>query len=107
MMCINWKVVGALAVAGLGVLAFAPNLIAAALPILVLAACPLSMVVMMRAMSGGRRSEAEKARSEDGTTTEARQGELAELQAKIDQLRAERGEQDNVPTPARVGVDSP
>lgn len=50
-MCINWKVVGALALVGLAVFAAAPNLIGAALPLLVLAACPLSMVVMMRAMS--------------------------------------------------------
>ncbi|MGH9177761.1 MAG: DUF2933 domain-containing protein [Acidimicrobiales bacterium] len=74
-MCINWKVVGALALVGLGVFAAAPNLIGAALPLLVLAACPLSMLVMMRAMSGGSRcrtgaeATAGEVRSDAGRTS--------------------------------------
>ena len=51
-MCLNWKVVAGLAVAGLGVALLAPNALGAALPLLVLAACPLSMLVMMGAMGG-------------------------------------------------------
>src|SRR5690348_9585890 len=42
-MCLNWKVLAALAVVGLLVLVVAPQFIWAAFPILILAACPLSM----------------------------------------------------------------
>ena len=96
-MCINWKVVAGLAVAGLGMFAFAPNLIGAALPLLVIAACPLSMVVMVRAMSGRGRCDTQKAGSEGGAATAASQDELAELRAEVAALRAERGGQDEHP----------
>ena len=58
--CVNWKVVGALALVGIAVLALAPGRVGGALPLLVLAACPLSMFVMMR-MSGTRHSPPEPA----------------------------------------------
>lgn len=51
-MCLNWKILAGLAVVGLIVLVAAPQFIWAALPILILAACPLSMLLMMRGMSG-------------------------------------------------------
>ena len=53
-MCVNWKVVGALSLVGIAVLALAPRLVGAALPLLVFAACPLSMLLMMRRMSRDR-----------------------------------------------------
>lgn len=53
-MCINWKVVGGLAVAGLVVWMVAPNLVASALPLLLVAACPLSMLFMGKSMMGGQ-----------------------------------------------------
>lgn len=94
-MCINWKVVGALALVGLAVFAVAPNLVGAALPLLVLAACPLSMLVMMRAMSRGGRcqtsSDAAAGQSRSDPTDGA--AELARLRAEVDQLRAERAAQ--------------
>ena len=96
-MCINWKVVAGLAVAGLGVFAFAPNLIGAALPVLVLAACPLSMVVMMRAMSGRGRCDTHNAGSEGGAATASNQDELAELRAEVAQLRTGRSGPDKLP----------
>lgn len=52
-MCINLKVVAALAAAGAVVWVVAPGAVAAALPLLAVLVCPLSMLVMMRAMSGG------------------------------------------------------
>ena len=52
-LCLNWKVVAGLAVAGLGIWITAPNLIWVALPLLVALACPLSMLLMMRGMAGG------------------------------------------------------
>lgn len=50
--CLNPKVLVGLAVVGVGVLVFAPNLAASLLPLLVVLACPLSMLFMMRAMLG-------------------------------------------------------
>ncbi len=51
--CLDWRVLVALALVGLGIWLLAPGAVAAVLPALVLAACPLSMVLMMR-MTGGR-----------------------------------------------------
>jgi hypothetical protein len=57
-MRINAKVVAALAAAGLAIYLAVPNLFYAALPLLILAACPLSMFLMMRMMSGGKKDQA-------------------------------------------------
>ena len=51
-MCLNPRVIAALAAVAVGIYVLAPGLFAAALPLLVLAACPLSMLIMMRAMGG-------------------------------------------------------
>ena len=53
-LCLNWKVVGGLALVGVGIWIVTPNLIWAALPVLVVLACPLSMLFMMRGMGGGQ-----------------------------------------------------
>ncbi|MGH9135655.1 MAG: DUF2933 domain-containing protein [Acidimicrobiales bacterium] len=53
----NRKVLVSLALVGVGIYLFAPGLIGAAVPLLVVLACPLSMVFMMRGMSGGSRCE--------------------------------------------------
>ena len=82
MKCVNWKVVAALAAAGLGLWAIAPGLATAALPLLVLAACPLSMVLMMRAMGSS---------DENCTRPQAAPREEIEgLRAEVAELRAER-----------------
>ena len=88
-MCFNWKVAGGLALVGLAVFAAAPNLIGAALPLLIFAACPLSMLLMMRAMSGRSRcqncsdkSAAVNANPADNTP------ELTRLRAEVDELRS-------------------
>ncbi len=90
-MCFNWKVAAGLTAAGVAVFAFAPNLIGAALPVLIIAACPLSMVVMMRAMSGGSRRDTMSNGTDSESNTDATPSEVPRLQAEIDQLRAERG----------------
>ncbi len=82
MRCLNWKVIGALAAAGLGIYVFAPGWAAAALPLLIVAACPLSMLLMMRAMR-----PMGSAKTTDGTD-EA--DEVARLRAEVAALRAER-----------------
>ncbi|MHB8576415.1 MAG: heavy metal-binding domain-containing protein [Dehalococcoidia bacterium] len=58
-MCLNWKVIGGLAVVGAGIWILDPKLIAAAFPLLLLAACPLSMLLMMGGMGkmGGMKQE--------------------------------------------------
>ena len=81
MMCINKKVVAGLAVAGVAIFAFAPDLIGAALPLLILAVCPLSMLVMMRVMSGDK----SKSCAADGTTDI--DAELRSLRAEVARLR--------------------
>ena len=80
-MCINKRVVAGLALAGLAVFAFAPDLIGAALPLLILAVCPLSMLVMMRVMSGDK----SKSGAADGTTDI--DAELSSLRAEVARLR--------------------
>ena len=56
-MCLDWRVLGGLAVVGLGIWLYAPQLIGAALPLLVLLACPLSMAVMAWMMRGSMRTQ--------------------------------------------------
>src|SRR6266852_6112444 len=53
-MCLNWRVLGGLALVALVVLVAAPSLAARALPLLLVAVCPLSMVAMMWAMRGNK-----------------------------------------------------
>jgi hypothetical protein len=98
-MCFNWKVAAGITAARDAVFAFAPNLIGAAVPVLIIAACPLSMVVMMRAMSGGSRCDPASNGTASEANTDATPSEVARLQAEIDQLRAERVEgQERRPT---------
>lgn len=82
-MCFNKKVVAGLAIAGLGIYLFAPNVFGAALPLLILAACPLSMIVMMRMMPGSenRSCAAGKSQTDD---------ELSQLRAEVERLRTEQ-----------------
>ncbi len=51
--CLNPKVITGLAVVGVGVWVFAPNLAGTALLLLVALICPLSMLFMMRGMNRG------------------------------------------------------
>jgi hypothetical protein len=53
-LCLDWKVVGGLALVGLGIGIVAPTLVWAALPVLVVLACPISMLLMMRGMGGAQ-----------------------------------------------------
>lgn len=87
-MCFNWKVVTGVAVAGLAVFAFAPSLIGATLPVLLIAACLLSLVVMMRAMSGGSRCDRPSTGNDTDSSSDASSSEQARLRAEIDQLRS-------------------
>ena len=106
MKCFNPKVLGGLALTALAVFLFAPGAVSAVLPLLILAACPLSMVLMMRAMSGGqcsnRGSDAAQEHQTDardvGSSMSAAHAEIARLRAEVDQLKADK--------PARSEADS-
>lgn len=100
MKCFNWKIVAALAAAGVGLWAIAPGLATAVLPLLVLAACPLSMVLMMRTMNStgegcGRPEPAA------GEQIQALRAEVAALRAErpseLDDLRSEIARTDRGP----------
>lgn len=83
-MCLNWKVLAALAAVGVGIYTVAPNLALAALPILLLALCPLSMLLMMWGMQNGQEGqEGERQEAEAGLTREERLTRLRTQQATL------------------------
>ncbi len=100
--CMNWKVIGGLALAGLGVWVIAPNLVAGLVPVLFVLVCPLSMLIMMPMMMKGqmgmKNQQLGQSQPEEAsccTTPQAqqlnqlpkanpsRQEELAELKAQL------------------------
>ena len=94
-MSFNWKVAGGLALVGLAVFAVAPSLVGVAvLPLLIFAICPLSMLLMMRAMSGGGRGQGDSDQhGVENAAPAASTAELARLRAEVDELRSERARQ--------------
>ena len=91
-MCLNWKVVGALAAVGVGVWLVAPGLLGAALPLLLLAACPVSMLIMMLGMGrmGGMRAGACETDEMPGAQRPAtREARIAALTAQRDSIAEE------------------
>ena len=90
-MCLNWKVLAGLAVVGLLVLVVAPQFIGVALPLLLVAACPLSMLFMMRGMSGNgiaNQTASQTTQVPPGGST--RDEQLAELQSRLSSVQAEQ-----------------
>ncbi len=82
-MCINKKVVIGLAAAGVFLYLIAPGAIGAAMPLLLLLAiCPLSMIVMMRAMPGGK--------SKSDAPDQSESSEVDELRAEVERLRLQQ-----------------
>jgi hypothetical protein len=95
--CLNRKVIAGLAVVAVAVLAVDPHLFGRIFPLLLFAICPLSMLLMMRAMSGSKASGGMSSCSSmpNGTATQPSatstpDDEVARLQAEVDQLRARR-----------------
>jgi hypothetical protein len=96
--CLNRKVIIGLAVVAVGVLAVDPHVFTRVLPFLFFAICPLSMLLMMRAMSGNRSSggmgscsSMSNGNGQPGAASApAPDGEVARLRAELDQLRAEQ-----------------
>src|SRR5947209_17695039 len=93
-MCLNWKVIAGLAVVALLVLVVAPQFIWAALPILLVAACPLSMLFMMRGMSGNGNATASQPSQMQGEQLPAvgltRDEHLAALKSRMSNMQAEQ-----------------
>jgi len=90
--CLNWRVLGALALVGLGLWAFAPNLLTGALPILALAACPLSMLLMMKGMQGDRQRDSGALTHKLEVSGDSEQERLAELKDELEQTRLQEQE---------------
>lgn len=103
-MCINKRVVIGLAAVAVGILVVAPQAFVAALPLLIVLVCPLSMMFMMRGMSGGqtcgaRNSEAISAKGQSTNVSSPEDdAELIRLRAEVDQLRAGIRDSDGDPT---------
>lgn len=92
-MCVNWKVVAALALVGVALFALAPGALGAALPVLVIAACPLSMLLMMRAMHRGSGGNGGSQGARDHGADRGRPAAAFEhLGAEDDRPRAERAQ---------------
>ena len=90
-MCLNWKVLAGLAVVGLLVLVVAPQFIGVALPLLLVAACPLSMLFMMRGMSGnGNANQTASQTTQLPAGGSTREEQLAELQSRLSSVQAEK-----------------
>ena len=89
-MCLNWKVLAGLAVVGAGILVLAPQFFWAALPILLVAACPLSMLFMMRGISGGGGPTARIRGDRFPAAGLQRDEGLAELQSGLPGIKAEQ-----------------
>ena len=85
-MCINKRVVAGLAAVALVVFALSPRLLGAFGPVLIMAACPLSMLVMMRGLSG---------RDHEPSAANREERRVSELEEEVNRLKAEitlRGE---------------
>lgn len=86
MCCFNRKVLMGLGALALGVLVVAPQLFFRVLPLLFVAACPLSMLLMMRGMSGNGGQCSNGRASQPGAGHDA---EIARLRSEIERLRRE------------------
>lgn len=87
--CYDWRVLTGLGALGIGIYVVAPGLIVGALPLLVLAACPLSMLLMMKAMSGHAPASDEPAKPIGMDRVNELRQELSEMARRQEQLAAE------------------
>lgn len=85
-MCMNWKVVGGVAVVAVGMVLFAPGWLAASAPLLVLAVCPLSMWFMMRRLPG----------PSSHITNDAEHAEVDQLRSEVAELRRQRSDRTSI-----------
>ena len=91
-MCLNRKVLIGLGAVALIVLALSPRTLVSAAPLLVFAICPLSMVFMMRAMSGRNASgvaDTKPPLNDPAASPAADTPQLRELAEEVNRLKAE------------------
>lgn len=88
-MCLNRKVLGGLALAALGILAFAPSLFSRAVPLLVVAICPLSMLLMVGGIAKVHKGKGCPVEGQGPDLARNRERELAALRAEVERLHAE------------------
>jgi len=86
-MCFDWRVLGGLALAGIGIWLYAPQLLGAGLPLLVVLICPLSMGLMAWMMRGSMGSQGTQLSATDRLA--ALEQEQARLNAEIARARTE------------------
>lgn len=110
MKCINKNVLIVGAAIAAGVLALKPAWAVAALPLLLLALCPLSMILMMRGMSGGHAHSGSPASSPSHPAPAADSPlnrQVADLQEEVRILRASlvqrQADDGTVPPPVDLG----
>ncbi|MDQ2911920.1 MAG: DUF3375 domain-containing protein [Chloroflexota bacterium] len=84
-MCFDPRVLGGLALVGVGIWLVAPQLVAPALPILVILVCPLSMLLMARMMG----TSMNRSTLSPGERLAALEHEQARLDGEIASTRAE------------------
>ena len=101
-MCLNWKVIAGLAVLGVGVWLWAPDLAAAALPLLLVVACPLSMLLMMRGMQDGQCSSQPATAAQPAPATMSRDDQLVELRAQHQAIERQIAELETDDPPVRA-----
>ena len=112
-MCFNWKVIGGLAVVGLGIWFLVPSVASVALPLLLVAACPLSMLLMMRGMKGGQCDSHAPAATQEHPVARTRSKQLEELRVQLAQAQGQQqalssriaeleGEDSSVPAPSQA-----
>jgi len=94
-MCLNWRVLVALALVGLVVLVAAPGLAARALPLLFVAVCPLSMAAMMWGMRGTKAAPARPVGAPEPTVASAEpelgpEPTLSDLHSQLAGLHAQQ-----------------
>jgi UPF0716 family protein affecting phage T7 exclusion len=102
-MCLNKKVLIGVGLVAAGVVLFAPQLISAALPLLLVAICPLSMLLMMKGMSGMGQSHGQSKTAQAGDAASGQAApamaapgggsadpSTAELQDKLRALQAQQ-----------------
>jgi DUF2933 family protein len=82
--CLDPRVLGLLAAAGVALWIVAPGLVPAAIPLLVVAACPLSMVVMMRSIGSATPERTAPAATESVADLRRQLEALAERQRRVE-----------------------
>ena len=78
------RVAAVVGLAGVAMALYAPSLVAGAIPLLLVAACPVSMLVMMRSMSGHAPGRGSSATPPSASDLRHELADLAERQRRLE-----------------------